>query len=111
VLGPLEIDHLIPTALGGVDEEDNLWLACRLCNGYKGDQLQAHDPLSRKLVLLFNPRRQKWRRHFVWSEDGTVIIGRMACGRATVEALHLNNPLAIEVRREWVSVGWHPPRD
>jgi 5-methylcytosine-specific restriction endonuclease McrA len=25
VLGMLEIDHLIPTAKGGTDDEDNLW--------------------------------------------------------------------------------------
>ena len=30
VLGWLEIEHIIPTARGGADAEDNLWLACRL---------------------------------------------------------------------------------
>jgi geranylgeranyl pyrophosphate synthase len=58
---------------------------------------------------LFNPRRQKWSRHFVWSEDGTLIIGKTACGRATVVALQLNNPIAVLVRQQWVAVGWHPP--
>jgi len=28
----LEIEHIIPKAGGGTDDEDNLWLACRLCN-------------------------------------------------------------------------------
>jgi hypothetical protein len=27
---PMEIDHLIPEALGGLTEEENLWLACSL---------------------------------------------------------------------------------
>ena len=27
---PMEIDHLIPESLGGLTEEDNLWLACSL---------------------------------------------------------------------------------
>jgi len=30
VLGVLEIEHIIPKAKGGTDEEENLWLACRL---------------------------------------------------------------------------------
>ncbi|WP_260441293.1 HNH endonuclease [Microcystis sp. M31BS1] len=34
----LEIEHIIPKAKGGSDDEYNLWLACRLCNGYKGRQ-------------------------------------------------------------------------
>jgi len=28
-------------------EEDNLWLACSLCNDYKGDQIAAIDPRHR----------------------------------------------------------------
>lgn len=34
VLGILEIEHIIPKALGGSDNEENLWLACRLCNNF-----------------------------------------------------------------------------
>lgn len=29
---PMEIEHIIPLALGGRTEESNLWLACSLCN-------------------------------------------------------------------------------
>ena len=29
---PMELDHLIPESLGGLTEEENLWLACSLCN-------------------------------------------------------------------------------
>ena len=46
VLGPLEIDHLIPQARGGTETEENLWLACRMCNGFKGTQTHARDPLT-----------------------------------------------------------------
>jgi len=35
---PLEIDHIIPRARGGSDAEDNLWLSCRACNLFKGQQ-------------------------------------------------------------------------
>lgn len=111
VLGKLEIEHIVPIAKGGTDEEENLWLACRLCNGYKGTKMTAHDPLTGQIVSLFNPRKQQWKRHFQWSEDGARIIGRTRIGRATVIALHLNDPIALEVRRNWVAAGWHPPKE
>jgi 5-methylcytosine-specific restriction endonuclease McrA len=46
VLGPLEIDHIVPKARGGTDDEENLCLACRMCNSYKGTQTRA-DPAPR----------------------------------------------------------------
>lgn len=106
-----EIEHLIPIARGGTDDEANLWLSCRACNGFKGVQTHVHDPQTNLLIPLFNPRTQEWHDHFMWSQDGTVIIGKTDCGRATIAALHLNNNIAINVRRLWVSVGWHPPKD
>ena len=109
VLGPLEVEHIIPSGRGGSDEETNLWLACRMCNNFKGVQTHGLDPVSGQRVRLFNPRRQRWSRHFIWSADGTQIQGRTASGRATVVALQLNNVIAVTVRRAWVSAGWHPP--
>jgi hypothetical protein len=111
VLGVLEIEHIIPKAKGGTDEEENLWLACRLCNSYKGIQTDAEDPVTAKRMKLFNPRQQKWSRHFAWSDDGTQILGRTACGRATVIALQLNNIVSVTVRQQWVIAGWHPPTE
>jgi hypothetical protein len=63
------------------------------------------------MVGLFNPRVQAWSDHFKWSQDGAIIVGLTPVGRATVEALRLNNEIAVEVRRNWVLVGWHPPSD
>jgi hypothetical protein len=110
VFAPLEIDHLLPTARGGSDAEDNLWLACRMCNGYKGDRTHGLDPVTGTEVPLFNPRRQRWAEHFAWSAKGIQVVGRTACGRATVVTLQLNNAIAVLVRREWVAAGWHPPQ-
>ena len=109
VLGKLEIDHIIPQAKGGTDDPDNLWLACRLCNGYKGIQTTAFDPKTAKTTRLFNPRQQKWSQHFQWNSNGTQIEGKTAIGRATVNALQLNNFIAVTVREQWVQAGWHPP--
>jgi HNH endonuclease len=108
-MGRLQIDHIQPVAKGGADSEDNLCLACELCNQYKWTQTEACDPAMDEVLPLFNPRQQKWTEHFVWNEDGTEIVGKTACGRATVEALRLNNALAMIVRRNWVRAGWHPP--
>ena len=108
---PMEVEHLIPLAIGGASTEENLWLAGRRCNGFKGAQTVVLDPLSQQPVALFNPRTQSWPDHFQWSEDGTQIIGLTPCGRATVVALNLNNPEISAARRLWVSVGWWPPSD
>jgi hypothetical protein len=109
VLGHLQIDHIRPVSRGGTDEDANLCLSCELCNQYKWTQTEGIDPQTSETVELFNPRQQQWTEHFRWDDRGTNIVGKTACGRATIEALKLNNSLAITVRHNWVSVGWHPP--
>jgi hypothetical protein len=104
------VEHIVPRTKGGTDDEENLWLACRSCNLHKADQTHSRDPFTGRLVRLFNPRRQRWSRHFNWSADGVMIVGRTVCGRATVAALNLNNLVAITVRQNWVAAGWHPPQ-
>ena len=44
VMARLEIEHIIPLAKGGTDDETNLWLACPICNGHKSDKREAADP-------------------------------------------------------------------
>ncbi|HUP99384.1 MAG TPA: HNH endonuclease [Aeromicrobium sp.] len=105
----MEIEHLIPQALGGPTQEENLWLACPACNAFKGQRISARDPESGSIVRLFNPREQSWEEHFLWTDSGARIVGRTAIGRATTLALHLNRPLLVAARRAWIKVGWHPP--
>ena len=65
VIGPLlEIDHLLPEALGGGSEETNLWLACPHCNGAKGSRTTGRDALTGDILPLFNPRQDQWSDHF-----------------------------------------------
>ena len=110
VMARLEIEHIIPLAKGGSDDESNLWLACPLCNGHKSDKIAALDPDTGQVVPLFHPGRQVWSEHFAWSADGVRIVGKTAVGRATVSALHLSDdPDALVVRSYWVLAGWHPP--
>jgi hypothetical protein len=107
----MEIEHIISEALGGRTEEENLWQACSLCNQHKGSRVAGRDPVTGEGVPLFNPRRQVWAEHFVWTTDGTRIIGLTPIGRATVIGLNLNRPALVRPRRVWVRAGWHPPKD
>jgi hypothetical protein len=112
VMARLEIEHTIPLAKGGTDDEANLWLACPICNGHKSDKTEAIDPETGAVVPLFNPRTQRWSDHFAWSDDGLQIVGQTPVGRATVVALHLSDdPDALTVRSFWVLAGWHPPAE
>ena len=107
----LEIEHLHPIAEGGTDAEENLWLACRNCNGFKHAKTHAVDPQTDEETPLFNPRKQNWNEHFEFSEDKTEIIGKTACGRAAVIALRLNYEQAVIARRIWTSFDLYPPKD
>jgi hypothetical protein len=112
IIGPLlEIDHIIPEAEGGTNDEENLFLACPMCNSHKATRHQATDPETQRIVPLFNPRTQIWAEHFEWAEEGIVIRGKTPTGRATVAALNVNHPDIVAARRLWVIAGWHPPKD
>lgn len=103
---PFTVDHVIPLAEGGQTTLDNLALACFHCNRRKSDLVTAVDPQTNEVVPLFNPRRDKWREHFVWSADGLTVVALTAVGRATVAQLALNR-----IRADDVLVRRHPPKD
>jgi len=107
----LEIEHILPKALGGESTEENLWLACRECNAHKAKKTKAVDTLTGKTVKLFNPRRQIWREHFEFSQDNSQIIGKNPCGRATIESLQINNFYQTTARSIWIEMNKFPPRD
>ena len=101
------IEHIIPKKHGGDDDPSNLALACHHCNFHKGPNLSGIDPRTGRVVRLFNPRRQRWARHFRF--EGPVIVGRTSCGRATVVVLALNAPDRVELRAELIAAGAFPP--
>ena len=109
--GPMHIEHIMPESQGGLSELYNLAYACARCNLHKATRTHFTDPVSKRRVPLFNPRQQKWTRHFEWSADGTRVIGRTRSGRATVVALQMNHPTIVMTRSVWVSFGGHPPVD
>lgn len=106
---PMTVDHVVPSSKGGNTEFDNLCFACHRCNEFKGATTALEDPLSGEMTPLFHPRRQAWPEHFTWDATGIRIVGVTAVGRVTVIALNMNNEVILDARRNWVSVGWHPP--
>ena len=107
---PMEIDHIIPLAMQGMTEENNLCLACTYCNDAKNNRIVGLDVESGSYITLYNPRTQEWKDHFGWSSDGERVIGLSQTGRATILTLNLNRPELVRGRRVWFRVGWHPPK-
>jgi hypothetical protein len=88
----LEVEHVIPKARQGLDEDSNIALACRSCNAHKRDQVGAMDEVDGMFTELFHPRRHVWTEHFqVDTETGT-IRGKTGIGRVTVACLEVNSP-------------------
>ena len=102
------IDHITPVSHGGGTDEANLALACSLCNTAKGGNLSGIDPLTGRVTLLYDPRRQKWSRHFAL--EGAAIVGLTATGRTTVRLLRLNDPRRSEERFRLQAVSRYPRR-
>jgi 5-methylcytosine-specific restriction endonuclease McrA len=102
-------EHIIPEALGGTTDADNLALACQGCNNKKYNKTHAVDPISEEIVPLFHPRRDNWHEHFAWSPDCLTLKGLTATGRATIAALDLNRQRVINLRRILIRDGLHPP--
>jgi hypothetical protein len=94
----------------GATALDNLALACSNCNRHKGARTEATDPRTGEKTRLFNPRRDLWQDHYEWSNDGLRVIGKTEIGRATVEALRMNDGVIVFSRAFWVSFGAHPPK-
>ena len=94
---PFEPDHIIAEKHGGLTDINNLAYSCFDCNRFKGSDISSIDPVRSKIASLFNPRTQRWSRHFAIS-DGE-IIGRSATGRATANLLKFNLPTRVEVRQ------------
>ena len=110
------IDHLLPRSFGGLDKPDNLALACRRCNERRYNFTTGTDPQTGEEVAIFNPRLQLWNDHFIWIDNGLIIMGTTPTGRATCVRLNLNDRFhnqgfIQESRQLWIQGGWHPPKD
>ncbi|HRJ41161.1 MAG: HNH endonuclease [Caldilineaceae bacterium] len=103
------VEHIVPISHGGTNSLENLALACQGCNSHKYTKRETLDPVEQTIAPLYHPRQQRWQEHFRWSPDYTVIIGTTPTGRATVEALQMNRPGLVNLRRVLYALGEHPP--
>lgn len=108
---PYVCEHVRPRVRGAGNTLAELAWACPGCNSHKYEKTHACDPQTGRIVPLFNPRRQRWSRHFAWSADFLYLHGRTAMGRATAEALHLNRAELVNLRHALLVMGVHPPQE
>ncbi len=104
------VEHIQPQSAEGASVLENLAWSCMGCNGHKHAKTQATDPETGETVALFHPRQQIWDEHFGWNETFTRVIGKTPCGRASVEALHLNRAGVMNLRLVLANAGLHPPQ-
>ncbi len=95
-LAAFHVEHIVAKQHLGENNLSNLALACHHRNLHKGPNLSGIDPLTRRLVPLFHPRRQRWAKHF--QRVGARIEGLTPTGRATVQVLAMNEPERVELR-------------
>jgi hypothetical protein len=100
------IEHILAKQHRGTDSLNNLAWSYLRCNRHKGPNIAGIDPSTGKLVRLFNPRRQRWGKHFQCV--GGILIGKTAVGRTTVEVLAMNDADRVALRLELVGQGLFP---
>lgn len=100
---PHEIDHVIAEKHGGETTEENLALACKLCNTFKGSDIASVDPLTQEITPLYHPRRDRWQEHFDLNDAELRPLTSRA--RTTIRLLQLNRSDRIEERRLWLASG------
>ncbi len=101
------VEHIVAKKHHGDDALDNLAWACLGCNLGKSSNLSGRDILTGRVVVLFNPRRQRWSRHFAW--DDAALAGLTPCGRVTVDVLNINEPDRVKIRALLILAGRFPP--
>ena len=86
-LARFHMDHIIAIKHSGTDDDDNLCLACPICNAHKGDNVAAFDPQTGNPTALYHPRKQTWDDHFRLNDDAT-IKGITPEGRTTARDVY-----------------------
>jgi hypothetical protein len=101
------IDHIIARKHRGPTQAENLALSSFFCNSFKGPNISGVDPQTGRMMRLFHPRKDRWKRHFVW--NGPYLLGRTSIGRTTIDVLEINHPEAVNFREYLIREGSFPP--
>lgn len=105
---PLEVEHIVPRAIGPDENRDNLAIACRSCNIFNGTRISAVDNDTSELVPLFHPRNNRWGEHFEVDAATLAIRATTATGRVTITTLQLNSSEQLHARRRWIRLELFP---
>jgi hypothetical protein len=90
-----QVDHITSEKHGGLTAEENLALACAVCNRAKGSDIAGLDERG-SIAPLFHPRLDRWAEHF--RREGRRIVGLTSKGRVTARLLRFNAPERLDER-------------
>ncbi|HMC64857.1 MAG TPA: HNH endonuclease signature motif containing protein [Gemmataceae bacterium] len=99
-------DHIMACHHGGQTRAENLAWSCYLCNHLKGSDVASVDLETGRVVRLFNPRKDRWSRHFRLA--GARIVPLTAVGRVTEYLLQFNDTWNVEARQALIENGRYP---
>ena len=85
-----------------------LGLTPRPSKALEGPNIAGIDSLTGRITRLFNPRRDKWTRHFRW--EGPYPVGKTSVERTTIVVLAMNHADAVAVRQSLTEEGLFPPK-
>ncbi len=102
---PFEVEHIIPSSVGGSDDESNLALSCRSCNLYKSSAISGFDNHAATEVRLYSPREDIWLEHFALEKTTGNIVGLTPIGKATISRLRINSAAQLTARISWLKLG------
>jgi hypothetical protein len=95
--------HVCPVACRSHSSSRGDLCAMHVLLPFKGSDISIIDVVTRNLTPRFNPRRHKWATHFRWK--GAYLVVRTPIGRVTVDLLHINDELRVELRESLMAEG------
>ncbi len=102
-----EVDHIISEKHAGLTREDNLALACFVCNHNKGSDIGSLVPGSGSLVRFYHPRLDRWQDHFRL-DSGGLIVAITDVGEATARIFGFNTDERLLERQALQAAGRYP---
>jgi 5-methylcytosine-specific restriction endonuclease McrA len=99
-----EVDHIYAEKHGGETKDENLCLACAVCNRHKSSDICSIDPVTNAIVALFHPRKDKWDEHFAIHGSGH-IQPLSPEARVTERILGFNRPDLVSDRQRLLRQG------
>ena len=85
------LEHVVPISRWGESELGNLAWSCPGCNLRKSNRIEAMDPDTGSIVVLFHPRTDLWKEHFAWDDYQLVGSYCLAAGQRSRHSTSTTN--------------------